>query len=252
MAKIYLLGGHDLEMLEIKTLLEGDGFDVRDNNLDWSNAVLDAYIEVLEQNPDAEFVGIELRDRNQISKKYRYTLIDHHNEFSNKPAAILQVAEMLGKEPDRHMRLVAANDSGYIPAMQALSATDEEIAYIRRSDRAAQGVSVTDEMLAEHAISNNLERHGQLLVVKSETSRFAPICDRLYPYHRLIVYTDAEWMYYGDGKVELVAEFAEEIRTGKVFHGGSDNGYIGCEKGAYSEIEIDEFVKQIITNYGND
>lgn len=251
MTKIFLLGGHDLEMLEIKALLEGEGFDVRDNNLNWSNAVLDAYKEVLVQNPDAEFVGIELRDRNQISKKYNYTLIDHHNELSNKPASILQVAALLGKEPDRRMQLVAANDSGYIPAMRALSATDEEIDNIRRGDRAAQGVSQTDEMLAEQAVANHLERHGRLYVVKSKTSQFSPICDRLFPYHRLIIYTDAEWIYYGEGKAELVAEFVEEISTGKVFHGGSGNGYIGCVKGAYREKEIEQFVKQIIIKYGN-
>lgn len=251
MEKIFLLGGHDLEMLEIKTLLEGEGYDVRDHNLGWENAELDAYKDVLEQNPNAEFVGVELRDCNHISKKYKYILIDHHNELSYKPAAILQVAALLGKQPDRRMLLVAANDSGYIPAMQAMSATDEEIDAIRRSDRAAQGISMTDEILAEETVANNVLEYGQLLVVKSKTSKFASICDRLYPYQRLIIYTDVEWMYYGEGKAELVTDLSEDISMNIVFHGGSDKGYIGCTRGAYGKKEIEQFVKQIIDRYGN-
>ena len=43
------------------------------------------------------------------------------------PAAPLQVADVLGVTPDRHMQLVAANDAGYIPAMQALNADKDEI-----------------------------------------------------------------------------------------------------------------------------
>ena len=88
------------------------------------------------------------------------------------------------------------------------------------------------------------------MVVKSLTSRFSPICDWLFPYRRLLIYTDSEWMYYGDGKAELVVMLVEEIRRGKVYHGGGDGGYIGCVKGAYEENSIEKLVEQIINKYG--
>jgi len=160
-----------------------------------------------------------------------------------------QVAAILDIAMSRDQQLVAANDKGYIPAMLALSATDGEIADIRRRDRAAQGVSEHDEQLAEQSVANSLSRYGSLLVVKSLTSRFAPICDRLFPYQRLLVYTDTEWMFYGEGKAELAGMFEEEIMQEKVFHGGGDNGYIGCLKGAYDSERLQYFVRQIKSKY---
>lgn len=74
--------------------------------------------------------------------------------------------------------------------MIALHASDVEISEIRQKDRACQGVTALDETLAEKAISENLERVNDLIVVKALSSRFAPICDRLYPYSKLLVYTE--------------------------------------------------------------
>ena len=73
--------------------------------------------------------------------KDRYHRIDHHNEYCHLPSSLEQVASVLGVELNRKQRLIAANDVGYIPAMKALMATDEEIAEIRREDRRAQGVT---------------------------------------------------------------------------------------------------------------
>ena len=58
-------------------------------------------------------------------------------------------------------------------------------------------------------------------------------------------------MYYGDGKAELSLMLAEDIQQGKVFHGGGDNGYIGCVKDAYDEAGIDKYVKDIICKYAD-
>lgn len=247
MERIFLLGGHDLEMLEIKRLLLSHGERFEDSNLDWSNARLSAYAPILAKEPELDYYGVELQEDCPLPK--HYTRIDHHNDYKNRPAAILQVAQLLGVEPNRHFQLLAANDAGYIPAMHALNASEEEIAEIRRQDRAAQGVTKEDEKLAELSIYEHLTKYEGLFIVYARTSRFSAICDRLYPYQRLLIYTDNEWTYYGEGKSELVAMLTDEIYNNKVYHGGGENGYVGAAKGAFPTEQILDFVTLIKRRY---
>ena len=247
--KLFLLGGYDLEMLTIKQLLNGyEGCMVLDKDLRWDNAYLSAYQDCMTFNPDVDVYGIELQE--DIPIQANYHRIDHHNDYACKPSSLEQVAEIMDVALNRYQQLVAANDKGYIPAMKALGATDMEIADIRRRDREAQGVRKVDEQLAEQSLSNNLSRYGSLLVVKSLTSQFSPICDQLFPYHRLLVYTDSEWVFYGEGKAELVKLFEEDIKQRKIYHSGGNKGYIGCVKGVFDNNRIENFVNQIIEKYG--
>ena len=248
--KLFLLGGYDLEMQTIKQLLEGRGdCTVLDKSLQWDNALLSAYQDSMTTFTDVDTFGIELLE--DIPLPPNYHRIDHHNAWNSKPSSIEQVAEIMHIVLNRDQQLVAANDKGYIPAMKALGATDLEIADIRRRDREAQGVCEVDEQLAEESLSDHLSRYGSLLVVKSLGPRFSPICDRLFPYQRLLIYTDLVWEFYGEGKDELVNLLDKEIKKGIVYHGGGDNGYIGCVKGAYDNNLIIKFVEQIINKYGN-
>ena len=245
--KTFLLGGHDLEMLTIKQILERrEDCVVLDKHLRWDNAFLSAYQDDIKGN-DGTIYGIELRE--DIPVKSNYHRIDHHNDKEGLPSALEQVAEILNVELNRLQILIAANDKGYIPAMMALSATKEEIAEIRRADRSAQGIGVKEERLAEESIAKGLSHHGQLTVVKSQTPHFSPICDRLFPYKNLLIYTDSEWTFYGDGKKELETLFANEIKINKIYHGGGDNGYIGAVRNVYSINEIATFVAQLINKY---
>jgi hypothetical protein len=145
---VFLLGGHDLEMLTIKQLLIANGFseekNIADLNLKWG-AKLSEYQNLF--NDDQTFVGIELIQ--DIDPPPHYLNIDHHNENANKPSSIEQVAELVGIELTREQQLIAANDKGFIPAMEIFGATHEEIADIRRRDRKAQGVTKEDERLGE-------------------------------------------------------------------------------------------------------
>lgn len=247
MGRIFLLGGHDLEMLEIKRLLISNNERFVDACLDWGNARLSAYAPIIAEEPDSEYFGIELQEDCPLPK--HYTRIDHHNDFNNRPASILQVAKILGVTPDRYIQLVAANDAGYIPAMHALKASKKEIAEIRKQDRAAQGVTEKDERLAEISISEHLTRYDGLFIVYAQTSRFSAICDRLYPYQRLLIYTDNEWSYYGEGKSDLVTMLTDDIYNNKVYHGGGENGYIGAVKGTFSTTQIHNFVTLITQKY---
>ena len=242
--KVFLLGGYDLEMLTIKQLLEArTDCVVIDKRLSWDNAFLSAYREELSLYNDKSVYAVELQD--DLGGQYQVTFIDHHNGMESNPSSLEQVAAVLDASLNRFQQLVAANDKGYIPGMMAMSATREEIDEVRRNDRKAQGVSEEEEKLAELSIASRLTHHGHLIVVRSLTPRFSCICDRLFPYHSLLVYDDASWAFYGEGKTELTKCFSADITLKKVYYGGGDFGFIGSVKCAYSREEIIHFVEQM-------
>ncbi|MDX9882050.1 MAG: hypothetical protein RBS73_08275 [Prolixibacteraceae bacterium] len=245
----FLIGGHDLEMLTIIDLLKKHlpKNKVFDRGLKWG-ACLSSYQDLF--NSQDVFIGIELKQ--DIAPPKNYIEIDHHYENSGEPSSIDQIICFLKKaynievEVTRYIQLISANDSGYIPAMLAIGATEEEIADIRRRDREAQGATEEDEWLAEKSIKENLTIEGGITIVKSLTSRFSIITDRLYPYNRLMVYNDNELNYYGKGINQLIRIFEQLISNGDAYHGGGKNGFFGIANGALSSNQIMEIVKQII------
>lgn len=220
---VFLLGGHDLEMLEIKKILASRGLTYYDKNLQWDNANLSQYNEIL--NNTNLFIGIELIP--DIDEPTNFTLIDHHNENSGKPSSIEQVADLLNIKLTNYQLLVAANDKGYIPAMETLGATSEEIDNIRYRDREAQGVTEEDELLAEQSIKENLTIEFGITVVKSLTSHFSTITDRLYPCDKLLIYTDQELTYFGKSSFQLALAFDHFIKQKKAYSGGGERGFFG-------------------------
>lgn len=249
--RIFLLGGNDLEMTTIKNLLVNAGEQFETHDLRWDNAKLSSYEKTLEEygnSPDYQIYGIELNE--DIPHPDNYVRIDHHNDFANKSSSLEQVATLLGLEMDRHMQLVAANDSRYIPGMIKLGASREEIDDIRRADRTAQGVSEDDdERLAEESLKSCRGDASNLYVVKSLTSKFSTICDRMYPYRRLLIYNDDVAEFYGEGVNDLTSLFKSELDAKKMYHGGGDSGYLGTVSGAYSKEEIAGIVDKIRTHF---
>jgi hypothetical protein len=243
----FLLGGHDLEMAEIRKILDERGIIYHDRKLGWNNAKLSSYSDVL--NDEDRFIGIELTT--DIDPPKNYLLIDHHNENADKPSAIEQVAALLNIELTREQQLISANDKGYIPAMEAYGASADEITEIRRRDREAQGVNKEDEMFAEQSITENLTIEGGITVVKSLTSKFSTITDRLYPCNKLLIYTDNELNYYGEEVALIIQEFEKLIKNGNAYHGGGEYGYFGIANGALKQTQIIEIVKQIIDKQPN-
>lgn len=243
---IFLLGGHDLEMNVIANILKEQCVCYRDHSLEWHNAKLSQYKEDLHRygnNPAYHIYGIELQEDCLLPDNY--TRIDHHNDYVDCPSALEQVAAVLGLSLTRYQQLVAANDKGYIPGMKEIGATPEEIICIRLEDRKAQGVSDEDELLAEKAIEENLEQIGSLIIIRGLGSHFSSICDRLYPYERLLIYTKNELVYYGKGSGQLKKMFDLEIARGQIYYGGGDNGYLGTVQDTFSEIEIQEIIVRI-------
>lgn len=249
--RIFLLGGNDLEMTTIKNLLVNAGEQFETHDLRWDNAKLSSYEKTLEEygnSPDYQIYGVELNE--DIPHPDNYVRIDHHNDFANKPSSLEQVATLLGFAMDRHMQLVAANDSRYIPGMIKLGASREEIDDIRRADRAAQGISEgDDERLAEESLKSCKGDASNLYVVKSLTSKFSTICDRMYPYRRLLIYNDDIAEFYGEEVNDLTSLFKSELDAKKMYHGGGDSGYLGTVSGAYSKEEIAGIVDKIRTHF---
>lgn len=231
-------------MLTIGEIAKAAGCTVIDRNLRWDNAVLSAYADVLQEaDDDTTIYGIELRE--DISPPAHYRSIDHHGDRQQQPSALEQVATLLGISLSRRQQLIAANDRGYIPAMQALGATTEEIDAIRHADRVAQWVTPQDEQLAEEAIANTAIRHNDLILVHSATSHFSTITDRLYPYHRLLIYTDREIVYYGTDRDKIISLFLQHTVDSNIYYGGGDTGYAGIARNRLSADEIASIVSEI-------
>ncbi len=246
---IFLLGGQDLEMKTISELLKDHGIPYADHKLHWHNAHASSYKRELEQygnNKEWTIYGIELTEDTQLPSNY--ITIDHHGRKSDRPSALEQVAAILGMKLSHFQTLIAINDKLYIPGMIQAGATEAEIQEIRKNDRMAQGITEEEESKAVLSIQNNLTSHGDLIVVHSCTSCFSPICDKLYPYKRLLIYTDEEFTYYGEGVSELQTMFQEAIHENKIYYGGGDKGYLGCDKGSFSKDQIVQLVNKIISN----
>jgi len=190
-------------------------------------ATLSAYKEFF--NNYEHFIGIELIT-DCTPPKY-YTLIDHHNEKSDLPSSIEQVANFIGITLDRFQMLVAENDKGYIPALIKTGATDEEIKLIRLLDRKCQGVTEEEERLADQAIKQ-IEEMGRIAFVRSFSHRFSPITDRLYGrYNHLVVYDDISWVYYGTLVRKLVGIYEKLISEKIAYFGGAyENGFFGVNR----------------------
>jgi hypothetical protein len=222
-----------------------------DRGLSWG-ASLSAYQDVLTDPvyQTVEIFGIELtEDLNNLPTNYKR--IDHHNEWQHLPASIEQVADLLNITLNRFETLVAANDKGYIPAMLALEATAEEIATIRQQDRAAQGVTPEDEVLARQAIDNKQLING-VTIVKTKSRKFSPIADLLFGTSKLIVYNNETLNYYGTGKDKVVAHFQEQIGAGQAYHGGGDKGFFGVVSGSMLAEDIATVVQNIVGIVGID
>lgn len=228
---VYFLGGRDLEMETIAGLLREQGFsevaempagvpvaqlfpeDARlffNFHLAWgarASAYETAIHACLAQQKRP--VLVELSDDLQLGE--RELLIDHHGALAgaDQPTALHQVFQRLGlpaSQWTRHFELVAANDRGYIPAMQAAGATQEEIRRIRAADRQSQGITTAEEMVAQDALAHlKLKADGRLTVAHLPHNRTAALCDRLEValggpgYENLLVFCPAEINFFGAG-----------------------------------------------------
>lgn len=178
--RVFLLGGKDLEMREIKNLLSSKNEIYENKNLSWG-AKLSFYKDELEKYKNDESItiyGIELEKDIEISNDY--IEIDHHGKNDDKPSSLEQIAEILNIDLTKEQKLIAANDSRYICGMKNLCAIQDKIENIRKLDRKIQGVTQEDEELAKESINSSQDRY-----IYSKTSYFSAISDEVYFKFRL-------------------------------------------------------------------
>lgn len=258
---LFLLGGHDLEMLTIRELLQAHAPDLFcDKNLSWGARASDYRVEIEQATRNGKTpVLVELEndlnlktcphpgplpegEGGNISGPFpgaegEVIIIDHHGALAgaDRPTSLHQVFALLGLPPElwtRRMELVAANDRGHIKGMQDIGATMDEIVAIRAADRAAQGIGAEQEDQAAEAV-RLAERlcHGRLTVVRLPHNRTAAVADRLAPelggegYDNLLVLSPDEVNVYGCGA--LVSALAGRFPGG--WYGGSlpERGFFG-------------------------
>jgi len=237
---VFLLGGYDLEMVEIKNILQQHSKHYIDKKLSWG-AKLSSYKDVL--NDTTIYYGIELIE--DIEPPKNYITIDHHNDNQNKKSSIEQVADLLHIKLSRYQQLVALNDSGYIPAMQKYGATEVEIDYIRQKDRKIQGATQEDEILAKISIENATKKN-QIFIIEAQTSIFSTITDRLYgKEENILLYNDNKLVYYGKNIQKLIKQFQKDIQKQKMYYGGNF-GFFGISEGKYSYEQIIKIKNKIL------
>ena len=224
----FFLGGHDLEMLEIARLVRDElGPDaVVDRQLPWHAAKASVYAGdircTIEANRLPVLVELDLAGLPDEMLAQCH-VVDHHGEHAgaDRPTAIEQAFALLQLPRERWTRrlaLVAANDRGWIPELRAAGASPAEIEALRREDRAAQGITPSEEADAGRACREAVRDEGSsVLIVRMNHSKTSPAFDRLAlaagtndPPDTLIVSPD-EYNFSGDGArvLRLAGRFAD-------------------------------------------
>jgi hypothetical protein len=242
---VFFLGGHDLEMLTIRGLLEQYASGrFCDKGLAWGARASD-YREEIESAlaRGARPVLIELTLDLGVPED-TVVVIDHHGRRagSTHPTSLHQVFALLDLPKaawTRWHELVAANDRGYIPALLAIGATQAEIQKIREADRKAQGVTAEEEAAAEEALRTlQILADGDLTVVVLPHAHTSPLCDRLEPalggggFRNLLISSPGQLNFYGAG--EIVNALNEKFPGG--WYGGAlpERGFWGHDTASFS------------------
>ena len=168
-------------MAEIKKVLKLNKCEYCDKNLPWGakaisylpelkTAIIKGCVPVLVELDTKKLPALILK---------KCIVIDHHNAYKNRKASILQVLHLLKLQPSREQLLIAANDSGYIPAMIKMGETMKEIEKIRRLDWLAQGITPqkTEQVLKEYAAR---EVRNNVIIVHQKEFCFAPATDKAF------------------------------------------------------------------------
>lgn len=172
--------------------------------------------------------------------------IDHHiydgDDRSDPKSSLEQVADLIGYRLNRWEELVAANDRGFIPMMEVIGATADEIQRVRALDRRAQGIQSVQEFQAEEAIAS-AEVVGRNYFVRMAHSKCATVTDRLYGrYDNLLILAgDGESDFYGQAAICTALKEKFGGWVGGALESG--NGFWG---GYADQGEVEKTVKELL------
>jgi len=226
---VFFLGGHDLEMITIKGLLDEKGITYYDKELSWGAKASD-YKEEISKTIASGLIPVLVELTNDLDiGQENYILIDHHGERAgaNTPSSLRQVFELLqvpSKEWTRYFELVDANDKGHIQAMINIGASREEVMEVRQADRHAQGITDEQERQGHLAIAQiETLLNGKLTIIQLPHSKTAAVTDLLHPalggsgYKNLLIISPDEVNFYGKG--EIITALNQKFPDG--WYGGS-------------------------------
>jgi len=252
--RLWITPNNDLEAKTIIEMLEKNGEEYLVTGQAWGASwekleeELKAKIAEAKQKGQ-EIYGVELQGDSEGAVN-----IDHHtygeDDRSNPKSSIEQVAEILGVKLTLDEQFVAANDKGYIPAMEKLGTElginpedlKEIIANIRMRDREMQGVTTEQEAQAQEAV----ERLGEIkekrayIQLDLPHSKTSTVTDRLYgKYDNLLITSeDGETNFYGT--TEIIQMLNEK------FPGGWSGGQLEQGSGFWGGYADQEAIKKAV------
>lgn len=256
--RLWVVPSNDLEAKTIIEMLERNGENYIVTGQTWGASWEKLEEKVLFEMGKAEENGLQIYGVELQGDSADAINIDHHtygnDDRSNPKSSIEQVAEILGVELTIDEKFVAANDKGFIPAMEKLGEElgisqedlQEIISNIRMRDRLAQGVTVEQEAEAQEAVEKLgeiKEKQKYILVDKLPHSKTSTITDRLYgKYENLLVTsTDGETNFYGTTQIiEMLNE---------KFPGGWSGGQLEQGSGFWGGYADQETIKKAVEEW---
>jgi hypothetical protein len=239
--RLWVLGGNDGEMEVIKHLLGMVGEKWVQPKREWGDHVYTTAEVGLDINNIAKLEDVffvECKHSSQSWWERELTVIDHHGDRSGEPASVFQVLDILEKsglriswQTRRWIELVAANDCGGYPGLEAIGATSEEIKRVRIFTKKAQGITAKDEAEAKRALSC-AKSCGNALYISMMHKKFSPVIDLLYEAgqdENVLISGGKQLNFFGDGAVcaKLMEEFGGWVGGAGLNVSGDKRAYWG-------------------------
>lgn len=259
--RLWIVPNNDLEAKTIINILTEQGEQYLITNQKWGASWenlepgIKEKVEETKKSNDKKIYGIELQGYCEGTEN-----IDHHvygsDDRSNSKSSLEQVAEILRRKLSIDEKFVAANDKGYIPAMEilgrSLNLSESEIKkYIektRKRDREIQGITDEQERQAEEVI-DKIEIKSRNICIHLPHSRTATVQDRLWgKFDNLLIISDGgEVNFYGTTRMilELKERFPNSYYGGTLSPVGY-GGYWGTDN--VDEKEILAFFEDMVND----
>jgi hypothetical protein len=235
----FILGGNDGEMVRIKEYLDAFQIPYIQPKMSWGkgNDLTLSDLGAGAMAPATRVIFVECTPPTDFPRVKSHVVVDHHGDNAGLPASLMQVLDLLKIEPTRWDLVIAANDSGWFPGLQALGATPEEMSAVRRADRVAQGITPEHEAEAARALAAPVEMVGDVRIIRMAHSKCAPVGDTLaieaiangQPVPQYLVLSgDGEANFSGDGALaQSLFEKYREPNPESAWAGGSGLGKSG-------------------------
>lgn len=239
MKRFFICPVNDGEAVEIRNILSDHGERVVATRQPWGATWLGLEAGVvteveglLDEHSETEVIGIELGGQ----ARWNGRNIDHHryagDDRSNPKSSLEQVADLLGIELTRHQILVAENDKGWIPGMERVGASPDEIKIVRAQDRLSQGVNPEQEAQAVRDLEG-AEWKNRKVLIRCPKGATSALTDRLYGQFDEAITIDGlsgKWIYYGSRHQKFFDLTNGQVEGAHWIGGGVASGYAGAEK----------------------